>query len=80
MFSCQGRIRNFFQGGGTNCHHFSSVVFLTDLILRILSNKNDSGGCGAMLLRKIFENLHAAIAILVFVEQFLRKVCHIFGP
>ena len=33
-----------------------------------------------MLSRKIFENLHTAMAILVLFEQFLRKVCHIFGP
>ena len=33
-----------------------------------------------MLLRKSLENLHAAMAILVSFEQFLRKFCHIFGP
>ena len=33
-----------------------------------------------MLPRKSFENLHAAMAILVLFEQVLRKVCHIFGP
>ena len=33
-----------------------------------------------MLHRKIFENLHIAMAILVLFEQILRKVCHIFGP
>ena len=30
-----------------------------------------------MLPRKIFENLHTAMAILVLFKQFLRKVCHI---
>ena len=30
--------------------------------------------------RKIFENLHTVIAILVLFEQFLRKGCHIFYP
>ena len=33
-----------------------------------------------MLLRKIFQNLHTAMAILVLFEQSLGKVCHIFGP
>ena len=33
-----------------------------------------------MLPWKIFENLHTVMAILVHFEQFLRKVCHIFGP
>ena len=33
-----------------------------------------------MLSQKIFENLHTAMTILVLFEQFLRKVCHIFGP
>ena len=33
-----------------------------------------------MLHRKIFENLHLAMANLVLFEQFLRKVRHIFGP
>ena len=26
MFSCQGRIQKFFQGGDRNLRHFSSVV------------------------------------------------------
>ena len=33
-----------------------------------------------MFPRKFFESLHVAMAILVFFEQFLRKVCHIFDP
>ena len=33
-----------------------------------------------MLPRKIFENLPAAMAILVLFKQFLRKGCHIFDP
>ena len=44
MFSCQGRIQNFFQGRG---HRFSSLFkgsFLTDLFLSKSSNKNDSWG------------------------------------
>ena len=33
-----------------------------------------------MLPRKIFENWHIAMTILVLFEQILRKVGHIFGP
>ena len=33
------------------------------------------GGSGGMLPRKIFENLHAVMAILVLFEQFSRKFC-----
>ena len=33
-----------------------------------------------MLLRKNFENLQTAMVILVLFEQFLRKVCQVFGP
>ena len=75
-----GAYSEFFQGGGTNFRHFSSVCFLTDLILSYLSNKNDSRGSGGMFSRKFFENLHTAMTILVLFEQFLGKVCHIFGP
>ena len=32
-----------------------------------------------MLPRRIFENLHTAMAILVFFKQFLGEVGHIFG-
>ena len=33
-----------------------------------------------MLPRKIFENLHTAMAILVLFEQFINKVGHSFWP
>ena len=69
LFLSQGRIQKFFQGGGTNFLHFSS-----------LSNENDSRGVRGHAPRKNFENLHTAMAILVLFEQFLRKVCRIFGP
>ena len=32
------------------------------------------------LPRKIFENLHNVMAILVLFEQFQAKFVHIFGP
>ena len=37
-----GAYSKFFQGGGTNFRHFSSVVFSTNLILSNLSTKNVS--------------------------------------
>ena len=79
MFYLRGVFRIFFREGAPIFVTFSSVVFSTDLILSNLSNKNVSRGCGSMLTRKIFENLHTAMAIFVLFEQFLRKVCHIFG-
>ena len=33
-----------------------------------------------MLPRKIFENLHIVMAILVLFKQFLGKVCHFLAP
>ena len=38
------------------------------------------GGSGGMLPRKIFENLHTVMAILVLFEQFSGKVCLYFWP
>ena len=38
------------------------------------------GGSGGMLSRKIFENLHAVMAILVLFEQFSRNFVQIFRP
>ena len=32
-----------------------------------------------MLPRKIFENLHAVMTILMLSKQLLEKACHIFG-
>ena len=75
-----GAYSKFFSGRG---HQFSSLFmrnFSTDLILSNLSNTNDSRGSGGILPRKFFKNLHTAMVILVLFEQFLRKVCHIFGP
>ena len=39
-----------------------------------LSTKNNSTGCGGMLPRKIFENLHIVMAILVLFEHFWGKL------
>ena len=38
------------------------------------------GESGGMLLRKIFENLHTAVALLVLFEQVLGKFCLNFLP
>ena len=40
------------------------------IILKHIENKKTLGGSGGMFPRKIFENLHAAMAILVLLEQF----------
>ena len=40
--------------------------------------KKGLGGSGGMLLRKIFENLRTAVAILALFEQFIGKFCLIF--
>ena len=73
---CQGRIQKFFEGGGINFRYFLSVFFPAELFL---VPKTILGRSGGMLPRKFFENLHTAMTILVLFEQFLRKVCHIFG-
>ena len=40
--SCQGRLQNFFQGGGTKFRHFfKSGLFPAELVLSNLSNIND---------------------------------------
>ena len=75
--SCQERIQNFFQEFSS---FFSSAFFPADLILSNFSAKKDSRGSEGMLPRKILENLQTAMAILVLFQQFLRKVCHNFGP
>ena len=77
--SCQGRIQNIFQGGGTNCRYFFKRSFFRQSYSN-LSTKTTLGGSGGMLPRKIFENLHTVMAILVLFKQFLGKVCHNFGP
>ena len=63
-------------------HQFSSLFkrnFFDRLNFKQLSNKNDFRRSGGMFPRKIFENLHTAIAILVLFEQCLREVGHILG-
>ena len=77
MFHVRGVFRNFLRKGASI---FVTFFQAEELFLSILSAQNDSRGSGGMLPWKISENLHTAMAILVLFEQFLRKVCHIFGP
>ena len=78
--SCQERISNFFRKWAPISVTFSSVVFSAELISSNLSTKNDSRGVRGHAPRKIFENLHTVMAILVLFKQFLDKLCHIFWP
>ena len=79
--SCQGRIQKFFEGGGIKFRHFFKRIFSGRVTFKQLKcQKATLGGSGGMLPQKLFEILHTAMTILVLFEQFLRKVCHIFGP
>ena len=81
MFRVKGVIRNFLRKEASIfVTFFKRIFFPAELFLSNLSAKNDSRGAEGMLPQKIFENLHTAMAILVLFEQFLRKVCYIFGP
>ena len=78
--SCQGRIQNFFQAGGTNFVAFSSVVVFSRANFKQLKYQKRLLGVRGHASGK-FLKIHILImAILVLFEQFLRKACHIFGP
>ena len=77
--SCQGPLQHFFRMRAPIFVTFSSVVFSAKLILSNLGTKTTPGGSDSLLPRKIYENLHTVMAILVLFEQFLRKG-HIFDP
>ena len=79
MFHARGVFRSFFREGAPNFVTFLNVVFPSELTLSNLSTKNDSKESGDMLPRKMFENSHTVMASLVRFEQFLGKVCHMFG-
>ena len=80
MFSSLGRIQKNFQGGGTQIRHIFNGSYSAELFLSILRIKKALGGSGGMLPRKIFENLHTVVAILVLLEQFLGKFSLNFLP
>ena len=75
MFSCPRCIQKLFRGGAPNCDILSSVVFSGRIILKHVENEKCSRGSGGMLPRKIFENLHAVVVILVFFKQVFKKFC-----
>ena len=59
---------------------FSSVMFSGRIIMEHIENKKVSKGSGGMLPRKIFENLHTVVAILVLFELVFGKFCLNFLP
>ena len=78
MFLVRGVFRNFFREEAPTFVTFSSVFFPAEFTLSNLSTKNDSRGVQGHA--EPFENLHTVMVILVLIEQFLGKVCHIFSP
>ena len=71
-------LRNFFREGAPKFALFSSVFFMSRIILKDIDNKKGSKGVrrhAAMHPQKIFENLHTAVAILAVFEHFLSKFC-----
>ena len=59
---------------------FFNAAFFDRVNFKQRKYQNDSRGVWGMLPRKIFENLHTVMAILVLFKQFLGKARHIFGP
>ena len=78
-FRVCGVFKKFFREGAPNFVIFSSVVFFRQ-ILNKTENEKGSKGVRGHALRKIFENLHTVVAILVLFEQFLGKFCLNFLP
>ena len=75
-FSYLQRIQEIFSGRGYQIRHiFKSVFFSGRAILKNIDNKKGTRGSAGLLPRKMFENLHTAVAILVLFEQFLGKFC-----
>ena len=66
-FHICGVFRIFSRESTPHFDIFSSVVFSGKIILKHVENEKDSRGSGGMLPRKIFENLHIVVAILVLV-------------
>ena len=58
----------WYGGWGHNFHIFSAHFFRQNKFEADQETRNVLGGSGDMLPRKIFGNLHAVIAILVFFE------------
>ena len=68
-------MRNLKREGAQFQHFFSNVVFFGRANLKQIENKKGTYGSGDMLSRKIFEILHAVMAILVHFEYFSGKFC-----
>ena len=68
MFHVRGVTRIIFTKGKPNFD-----IFLQSYFEANRGTKTALGGSGGMLSRKISENLHIAMAILVLFEQFLGK-------
>ena len=66
-----GVARNF-KGGGHNHHIFLKRIFFGRTNLKLIEKQEKPQG---MLPWKIFENLHAVMAILVPFEYFSDKLC-----
>ena len=65
-----------FLGRGIEFRHFFKLSFFpAELILKNLSNKNDSRGPGAYSLRKVLKICITVMVILVLFEQFSGKFC-----
>ena len=82
MFSCLRCIQEFFSGKGhSNLLYFQACFFFSGrIILEHIGNKKGSRGIRGMLSRKVFENLHASVAMLELFGQFLGKFCLNFLP
>ena len=78
MFRVRGVFRIFFRKAIKFRHFFKRSFFPAELILSSLSNKSDSRGNRGHAPRKMFENLHPAMAILALFVQFSGKVCSYF--
>ena len=77
MLHVRGVFTNFLRERTSIFVTFFKRIFPAELFLSNLSAKNDSRGVRG---HAPLENLHTIMAILVLFEQFLRKVCRIFGP
>ena len=80
MLHVRGIFTNFSRERTSIFVTFFKRIFPAEIFLSNLSAKNDSRGVREHAPLENFENLHTVMAILLLFEQFLRKICHIFGP
>ena len=72
MFAAYSEI---LQGMDTNFRHIFKSIFSGRFIFNHNKKKKVLGRSGGMLPKKLFENLHTIVAILVLLENFSGKVC-----